>query len=96
MAERPFQIDADFKPLFATPNHPSYPSGHSSISNATGGVLNYLFPANSADVIAAIHEAGEARIWGGIHFRSDIIGGEKLGGEVANAVIEYAKADGSG
>jgi membrane-associated phospholipid phosphatase len=95
MAERPVQIDPEFKPLFGTPNHPSYPSGHSTISNATGGLIKYLFPAETAEVDALIHEAGEARIWGGIHFRSDITGGVKLGGDVANAVIEYAKADGS-
>jgi hypothetical protein len=26
-AIRPFQLDPDVKPLFATPNHPSYPAG---------------------------------------------------------------------
>jgi membrane-associated phospholipid phosphatase len=95
LAERPVQVDPEFKPLFGTPNHPSYPSGHSSLSNAIGGVMNYLFPEDSAVVNALVHEAGEARIWGGIHFRSDIIGGEQLGGDVGNAVVTYAKADGS-
>ena len=95
MAMRPFQIDPTFTPLFTTPNHPSYPSAHSTISNAIGGVLNYLFPADSADVKALVHEAGEARIWGGIHFRSDINAGEEVGGHVADAVIAHATSDGS-
>jgi hypothetical protein len=95
LAMRPVQVDPEFKSLFGTPNHPSYPSGHSTISNAVGGVLNYLFPADSADVKALVHEAGEARIWGGIHFRSDIIAGEAVGGDVANAVITHAMSDGS-
>jgi membrane-associated phospholipid phosphatase len=95
LAMRPFQIDPTFTPLFTTPNHPSYPSGHSTLSNAIGGVLNYLFPADSADVKALVHEAGEARIWAGIHFRSDIIAGEAVGGNVADAVIAHANGDGS-
>jgi hypothetical protein len=95
MTMRPFQIDPEFRPLFGTPPFPAYPSGHSTLSNAIGDVLIYLFPAESADVLAMIHEAGEARIWGGIHFRSDIVAGEQLGGDVANAVIERAVSDGA-
>jgi membrane-associated phospholipid phosphatase len=94
-AMRPFQIDPEYKPLFGTPPHPSYPSGHSTLSNAIAGVMIYLFPAERADFEALVYEAGEARIWGGIHFRSDIIAGEALGGDVAQAVIERAMSDGS-
>jgi membrane-associated phospholipid phosphatase len=49
-----------------------------------------LFPNNADEVMAVATEAGESRIWGGIHFRSDIIVGEVLGHDVANAVLAHA------
>ncbi len=95
-AMRPFQLDPEFKPLFTTPNHPSYPSAHSCISTAVATVLADLFPTNAAEVLALAQEASEARIWGGIHFRIDIVVGAKLGQDVAGAVIAHANSDGSG
>ncbi len=94
-AMRPFQVDPEFKSLFTTPNHPSYPSAHSCISTATATVLAGLFPSNATDVMALAQEAGEARIWGGIHFRTDVVVGTTLGENVGNTVLTYAKADGS-
>jgi len=35
-AIRPFQLDPEFKTLFTTPNHPSYPSAHSCLSGPQG------------------------------------------------------------
>lgn len=92
---RPFQLDTEFSPVFTTPGHPSYPSAHSSISVATARVLAHLFPADAADVIAMAEEASESRIWGGIHFRSDVVAGTALGQDVADAVIAHAVSDGA-
>jgi membrane-associated phospholipid phosphatase len=94
-AMRPFQIDSEFTPLFATPNHPAYPSAHSCISMATAGVLAHLFPVGADEVLALAHEAGESRIWAGIHFRSDVEAGIMLGQNVADAVIAHAENDGA-
>ncbi len=94
-AIRPFQLDPTVTTLFPTPNHPSYPSAHACQSNSVATVLEALFP-NDAQLFAdqAI-EAGNSRIWAGIHFRSDIVAGAALGQAVANAVLERAKTDGS-
>jgi membrane-associated phospholipid phosphatase len=89
-AMRPFQLDTEFTPLFNAPNHPSYPSAHSCMSSAAGGVLAHLFPADSERLMRIITEIGEARIWAGIHFRSDIEAGQELGQNVATRVIEIA------
>jgi hypothetical protein len=43
--------------------------------------------------MAEAREAGESRIWGGIHFRSDVVAGETLGLDVANAVLAHATSD---
>jgi hypothetical protein len=40
--------DAAWTPLFATPNHPEYPSGHSCLSGAAGRILSNYFGEGSA------------------------------------------------
>ena len=94
-AIRPFQLDPAFKTLFVTPNHPSYPSAHSCLSTAAADILGYLFPYSADSFNALADEAGESRIWAGLHFRSDISAGEQLGHQVAAKAIELARADDS-
>jgi membrane-associated phospholipid phosphatase len=92
---RPHQLDATVVPLFPVPPFPSYPSNHSTFSTTRAEILAYLFPAH-ADFIRAIgKEAGDSRIWAGIHFQMDNAAGVALGRSVANAFIERANSDGS-
>jgi membrane-associated phospholipid phosphatase len=94
-AIRPFQLDPEVKPVFATPNHPSYPAAHACTSIAVTRVLGYLFPRD-ADAFAALGaRAAESRIWAGIHYRSDIDSGRQLALAVAGKVIERARQDGA-
>lgn len=93
-AIRPFQLDPTFTPVFTTPNHPGYPSAHSCISYAVAGVLAHLFPVNAERLFKFAEEASESRLWGGIHFRSDIVAGTALGNAVAEAVITRTAMDG--
>jgi hypothetical protein len=69
-AIRPFQLDPDVKPLFTTPNHPSYPAAHACSSIAVATVLGYLFPRDAKDFATLGERAAESRIWAGIHYRS--------------------------
>ena len=94
-AIRPAQLDPEFQTVIPAPAHPSYPSAHSCLSAAQAGVLGHLFPTAGAHVQALATEAGESRIWAGIHFRSDIDAGMALGEDVAEAVIAHAQNDGS-
>ena len=58
-------------------------------------VRNYprTFESNALNALG--NEAGESRLWAGIHFRSDIDTGLALGRAVAKLVIERAEKDGS-
>ena len=94
-AIRPFQLDPTFTPLIPTPNHPSYPSAHGCSSGSQGAMLAHLFPREAAFFTGRAEEAGMARLWGGIHFRSDIETGWTLGRAVAAMVMERADTDGS-
>src|SRR5262249_3346617 len=78
-AIRPIQLDLEVKPLFPTPNHPSYPAAHGCFSTAQAVILGYLFPRDTGMLAALAEEAEESRIWAGIHYRSDIVAGAALG-----------------
>jgi membrane-associated phospholipid phosphatase len=90
---RPFQLDPEVKPLFPTPNHPSYPAAHGCFSMAQAGILGYLFPRDAAVLAALAQEAAESRVWAGIHYRSDIVAGAALGRAVADKVIARGQED---
>jgi membrane-associated phospholipid phosphatase len=65
------------------PNHPSYPSGHSCISSAFGAVLGAAFPGQRDALEAQVEEAGESRVYAGIHYRFDVEAGQGVGRRAA-------------
>ncbi|MBA3537707.1 MAG: vanadium-dependent haloperoxidase [Tatlockia sp.] len=85
---RPNMFDPSIKTVMPTPNHPSYPAGHSTISGAASTILNFYFPKNKAVWDTAAYEASMSRIWGGIHFTADHEAGLALGRNVANAALK--------
>jgi membrane-associated phospholipid phosphatase len=87
---RPSQLDAEIKPLFTPPAHPSYPSAHSCLSAGAGGMLARLFPADAAEFAAMVKEAGVSRLWARIHYRSDVVAGEAIGAAVTERVVAKA------
>lgn len=91
-AIRPYQLDPEITVFFPTP-HPSYPSGHSCATSAIAAVLVDHFPADAEAIRAKAVEAGESRIWGGIHFRNDITAGVAIGEGVAKKLIAWDHAD---
>ena len=92
---RPGQLDPEFKVLFQTPNHPSYPSAHSCYSMTSALVLAHFFPRDAAGLMALGRESGDSRIWAGIHYPMDITAGQQLAERVASRAIERAKSDGA-
>jgi membrane-associated phospholipid phosphatase len=92
---RPPQLDPAIVPLFPVPNFPSYPSNHSTFSAARSEMLAYLFPAHADFIRAVGKEAGDSRIWAGIHFPMDNVAGVQLGKSVAQVFVARAQSDGS-
>jgi membrane-associated phospholipid phosphatase len=95
--------DATWTPLLVTPNFPSYTSAHSTLSGAAAEVLTALFGPEQhftvgADSLpgvtrsfdsfaAAAAEAGQSRIYGGIHYQFDNQNGQQLGRNVADYIV---------
>lgn len=98
--------DPSWMPLFATPAHPEYPSGHSTVSGAAAVVLASFFGERTHftmdnDLLIgvtrsfrsfsdALDEVKNARIFAGIHFRSACDDGQAVGINVANWVLDNA------
>jgi hypothetical protein len=91
--------DPAWEPLFPTPAHPEYPSGRSSYTGATARVLQEFFGDEvsvsltnpAVKVTRTYHslarmgqEVEDARVWGGIHYRTAVVHGSELGHSVAD------------
>ena len=92
---RPSQMDPSIKTQIGLPNFPSYTSGHSTFSAAAASVLSYLFPSGAESFAAMRDEAGISRLYGGIHYPSDIEAGKAHGGRIAAYTLTFARSDGS-
>ncbi|HEY4818451.1 MAG TPA: vanadium-dependent haloperoxidase [Candidatus Acidoferrum sp.] len=91
--------------LTGTPAHPEYPSAHSSMSGAAAFILGAAFGENTAFSVTsevrpgtrsfssfseAIAEIVDARVFGGIHFRTSCLRANGLGRAVADYVSRHA------
>jgi hypothetical protein len=92
---RPSQIDPKIKISTGIPNFPAYTSGHSSFSAAAGTTLGYLFPNHKDELIRQYIEAGESRVYGGIHFQFDNLEGRKSGVSIGLITISSSMNDGA-
>jgi len=95
--------DPNWTPLATTPADPSYPGAHSVISEAGATVLSAFFGNHddisvTSEVLPGVVrnfdsyqdaalEAGQSRIFAGLHTRLDHEAGLRLGQDVANAVL---------
>jgi uncharacterized protein (TIGR03437 family) len=92
---RPMQMDPTIKTVIGLPNFPSYTSGHSTFSAAAEAVLAYLFPSGASYFDAQAQEAAISRLYGGIHFRTDIEVGLDHGKRIGGYTVRFAQQDGA-
>lgn len=91
--------------LAGTPAHPEYPSAHASYSGSAAFILAAEFGENTgfsltseirpgirsfASFSDALAEIADARVFGGIHFRTSCLRGNALGSAVADYVSRHA------
>lgn len=95
--------DPGWQPLLGTPNHPEYPSAHGCATTAMFTVVARLVGTRHlgldmdsvltgtthhfATLDHLIREVGNARVWGGLHWRFSTDAGVHLGALVARAVL---------
>jgi len=93
---RPSHLDPDLKTVIGLPNFPSYTSGHSTFSGAAAEVLSYLFPADATFFETQRDEASISRLYGGIHYRSDLEVGMGHGKRIGGYTVRFGQGDGAG
>jgi hypothetical protein len=94
--------------LTGTPAHPEFPSAHSTYSGSAAFILAAEFGENTAFSVTsevrpgtrsfasfsdALAEIVDARVFGGIHFRTSCLRGTALGETVADYVSKHAMRD---
>ncbi len=98
--------DPSWTPLIVTPAFPDYPSAHSCGSGASARILSKIFGEETSFKVvsyavpggsrqfhsfsAAIEEVMNARVVGGIHFRTSTVDGTALGIAVGDYVDSHA------
>jgi PAP2 superfamily protein len=88
---RPYRADPAITTPIPRPQHPSYPSNHACVSGTSAYVLGRLFPADADRLAAMADEAGESRLYAGIHYRFD----KDVGLHIARQVAALALQRGS-
>ena len=92
---RPAHLEPGLPTVILTPKHPAYPAGHGTYVAAAVTVLESFFPDERPEYEYLIPEVNNARVWGGIHFRDDMLAGNMIGERVADAVLTKVHLDGS-
>jgi membrane-associated phospholipid phosphatase len=80
---RPNMFDPSITTLFPNPNHPSYPSNASAQATSPSLVLAHFFPRDADTLVKQAIEYGDARLWAGIHFPSDVETSRQMGEQLA-------------
>jgi hypothetical protein len=97
--------DGAWTPLITTPAFPEYPSAHSCVSGAATQILSQTFGEETSfnvgsnampgvtrrftNFSAALEEIRNARVFGGIHFRTACVDGTALGISVGDYVMAH-------
>jgi hypothetical protein len=85
---RPFAADPRVHPCVSRSHGASYPSGHAIRFFVEAGVLSEIFPERRAQILEYAHRLAWGRVIGGVHYPTDLAGGEVL----AQAILERLEA----
>jgi hypothetical protein len=85
---RPTQADPKITLAVGIPNHPSYPSNHACISGAAGWLLDSQFPDQKGMYGEMGRQAGDSRMYAGIHYRMDLDSGYDIARKVVAKALE--------
>jgi hypothetical protein len=85
---RPTQVDSQITLPIGVPNFPSYPSNHACISGAVGRVLDAILPNTHGLYESMGRQAGDSRVYAGIHYQMDLDAGYEIARKVAARAVE--------
>ena len=96
-------VDPSWVPLAVTPGHPEYPAAHGCVTEAVMDALTAFFDDDELPISVSssvthtthtfasfgdvVREVDDARIYGGMHFRSSVLAGNRLGRRVVDYML---------
>ena len=80
------------RPLVHVPANPSFPSGHATTSFACATLLAWLTPLPRVPLFALAALIAFSRVYDGVHYPLDVVGGAVLGVLLATALRLLAEA----
>jgi undecaprenyl-diphosphatase len=84
---RPFLVHPLPRPLVHPPSTGSFPSGHSTTAFACATVIAWADPRLAAPVFVLAALVAWSRVYVGVHYPLDVVGGAALGVLVATALL---------
>lgn len=90
--DRPPVANPDPEPLVHAPGDPAFPSGHAATSFACAAVLAWLTPLNPVPLFAVAALVAFSRVYVGVHYPLDAVGGAVLGLAVAITLRRLVEA----
>jgi membrane-associated phospholipid phosphatase len=88
--DRPSLVYPEPKPLVDVPHSGAFPSGHASTAFACATVLAWASPALRAPAIVLAAAIAWSRVYVGVHWPLDVLGGAALGVLVSTALLMLA------
>ena len=85
---RPNHLDQNLKTIVCTPYEPSYPGGHALVGGAIAEFLSVLFPKEKNKLDIILNKINDSKVYGGVHYKSDNIQGNKLGRKIGKHVVK--------